>query len=145
MGFYYEFITFDFDFQTLNFDFPLPMTIFTKNSSSKMLRTLIIDDESHIRKTLQGLLISFCPLVKVVSLDGTVKDGEKEIRQKRPGLLLLDIKMGDGTGFDLLNRFENIDFRIIFVTAWGKYAIKAFGFSAIDYLLKPLTLSLIHI
>jgi two-component system LytT family response regulator len=102
-----------------------------------MLRTLIIDDEPHIRETLQGLLISFCPLVKVIGQAGSVKEGEKEIRQKRPDLVLLDIKMGDGTGFDLLNRFENIDFKIIFVTAWEKYAIQAFGFSAIDYLLKP--------
>jgi two-component system, LytTR family, response regulator len=113
------------------------MTIFTKNSSTKMLRTLIIDDEPHIRETLQGLLISFCPQVKVIGQAGSVKDGEKEIRQKRPDLVLLDIKMGDGTGFDLLNRFVNIDFRIILVTAWEKYAIQAFGFSAIDYLLKP--------
>ncbi|MBW6492526.1 MAG: LytTR family DNA-binding domain-containing protein [Lentimicrobium sp.] len=113
------------------------MTIFTKNSSTKMLRTLIIDDEPHIRETLQGLLISFCPLVKVIGQASSVKDGEKEIRQKRPDLVLLDIKMGDGTGFDLLNRFENMDFKIIFVTAWEKYAIQAFGFSAIDYLLKP--------
>jgi two-component system, LytTR family, response regulator len=113
------------------------MTIFTKNSSTKMLRTLIIDDEPHIRETLQGLLISFCPQVKVIGQAGSVKDGEKEIRQKRPDLVLLDIKMGDGTGFDLLNRFETINFKIIFVTAWEKYAIQAFGFSAIDYLLKP--------
>ncbi|MFO7614734.1 MAG: LytTR family DNA-binding domain-containing protein [Bacteroidales bacterium] len=102
-----------------------------------MLRTLIIDDEPHIRETMQGLLKKFCPQVKVVGEAGSVAAGEREIRQKRPDLVLLDIKMGDGTGFDLLNRFENIDFKIIFVTAYEKYAIQAFGFSAVDYLLKP--------
>jgi len=113
------------------------VSIFSRNIPTKLLRTLIIDDEPHIRETMQGLLKKFCPQVKVVGEAGSVADGEREIRQKRPDLLLLDIKMGDGTGFDLLNRFENIDFKIIFVTAYEKYAIQAFGFSAVDYLLKP--------
>ena len=67
----------------------------------------------------------------------SVTAGIREIREKSPELVLLDIKMDDGTGFDLLNHFENINFKIIFITAYQEYAIKAFEFSAVDYILKP--------
>ena len=59
------------------------------------------------------------------------------ILKHHPDLVLLDIRMKDGTGFDLLEQFENIDFKVIFVTAYDEYAIKAIKFSALDYLLKP--------
>ncbi len=114
------------------------MFTFTKNIfKTRMLRTLIIDDEPHIRETLKHLLHKFCPEVKVVGEAESVASGIRAIREKVPDLVLLDIRLGDGTAFDLLNHFENIDFRIIFVTAYEKYAIQAFGFSAIDYILKP--------
>jgi CheY-like chemotaxis protein len=93
---------------------------FGKNKPQRMLRTLIIDDEPHVRETLQSLLQKFCPQVKVVGEAGSVATGAREIQEKRPDLVLLDIKMDDGTGFDLLNRFEHIGFKIIFVTAWEK-------------------------
>ncbi len=102
-----------------------------------MLRTIIVDDEPHIRETLRHLLARFCPQTKVVGEAESVATGIREIREKVPDLVLLDIKMDDGTGFDLLDHFENIDFKIIFITAYEKYAIEAFGYSAIDYLLKP--------
>ena len=101
-----------------------------------MLRTLIIDDEPHIRETLTHLVRKFCPQIKLVGEAESVASGIRAIREKIPELVLLDIKMDDGTGFDL-NHFENIDFKVIFITAFEKYAIQAFGFSAIDYLLKP--------
>ena len=66
-----------------------------------------------------------------------MKTALSAIQKTTPDLVFLDIEMPDGTGFDLLNRFEKIDFKIIFVTAYSEYAIKAFRFSAIDYLLKP--------
>jgi two-component system, LytTR family, response regulator len=113
------------------------MSIFSKKSDHKMLRTLIIDDELHVRETLRYLLAKCCPLVQLVGEAGSVEEGAKEIREKVPDLVLLDIKMDDGTGFELLERFGYIGFKIIFVTAWEKYAIEAFRFSAIDYLLKP--------
>ena len=102
-----------------------------------MLRTLIIDDEPHIRETLNLLVGKFCPQLKVVGKAESVASGFREIREKVPDLVLLDIKMKDGTGFDLLNKFDNIDFKIIFITAHEEFAIRAFGFSAIDYILKP--------
>jgi len=114
------------------------MLTFTKNTTkTRMLRTLIIDDEPHIRETLIHLVQKFCPQVKVVGEAESVATGVRAIREKIPDLVLLDIKMDDGTGFDLLNHFDNIDFKIIFITAYEKYAIQAFGFSAIDYILKP--------
>lgn len=102
-----------------------------------MLRTLIIDDEPPVRDTLIKLLQKTCPQVKVVGEASSVASGIRAIREKSPGLVLLDIKMDDGTGFDLLNHFKNINFKIIFITAFQEYAIQAFGFSAIDYILKP--------
>ncbi|MEZ5196999.1 MAG: LytTR family DNA-binding domain-containing protein [Bacteroidales bacterium] len=114
------------------------MLTFTKNTTkTRMLRTLIIDDEPHIRETLIHLVEKYCPQVKVVGEAESVASGIRAIREKIPELVLLDIKMDDGNGFDLLNHFENIDFKVIFITAYEKYAIQAFGFSAIDYLLKP--------
>jgi two-component system, LytTR family, response regulator len=102
-----------------------------------MLRTVIIDDESHVRETLQHMLRKFCPQVNLVGEAKSVAAGIREIREKAPELVFLDIKMDDGTGFDLLNQIGNIDFKIIFITAYEQYAIQAFGFSAIDYILKP--------
>lgn len=102
-----------------------------------MLRTLIIDDEAHIRDTLISLLKDYCPQVKVVGEANSVASGVKLIRNKIPDLILLDIKMDDGSGFDLLQRFDSIKFKIIFITAYEKHAIEAFKFSAVDYLMKP--------
>jgi two-component system LytT family response regulator len=102
-----------------------------------MLRTLIIDDEQHIRESLTYLLEKVCPEVKLVGEAESVASGVRAIREKLPELILLDIKMNDGTGFDLLNHFDPVDFKVIFVTAYEKYAVDAFGFSAVDYILKP--------
>ena len=102
-----------------------------------MQRTMIIDDEAHVRESLADMLRSHCPNAKVVAMADGVQSGLKAIRSHQPDLVLLDIKMSDGTGFDLLEKLENIDFRIIFITAFDQYAIKAFKFSALDYLLKP--------
>jgi len=113
------------------------MTTFTGKIIQKMLRVLIIDDESPVRATLRGLLDKTCPQVKIVGEANSVKSGCLAIREKSPDLILLDIKMDDGTGFDLLKRFENINFKIIFITAYQEFAIRAFEFSAVDYILKP--------
>jgi len=100
-------------------------------------RTLIIDDEAHVRETLTNLLQDYCPQVKIVGEANSVASGIRAIREKSPDLVLLDIKMGDGTGFDLLEHFDNINFKIIFITAYEEHALEAFKFSAVDYLLKP--------
>jgi len=102
-----------------------------------MLRTVIIDDEDHIRDTLVNLLELNCPEVRVVGQASGVESGIAAIKEHQPELVFLDIQMKDGTGFDLLNGLRSIDFRVVFVTAYDNYAIQAFRFSAVDYLLKP--------
>jgi len=102
-----------------------------------MLRTIIIDDEYSVRKALEKLLARYCPNVKLVAEAEGVEAGVAAIRKYHPDVVLLDIKMEDGTGFDLLKELEPVDFKVIFITAWDQYAIKAIKFSALDYMLKP--------
>ncbi|MDP1623455.1 MAG: LytTR family DNA-binding domain-containing protein [Bacteroidales bacterium] len=102
-----------------------------------MLRTIIIDDEDHIRDSLAKLLARHCPQVMVAGAASGVVSGIETIRELNPDLVLLDIQMNDGTGFDLLQSFPTIDFKVIFITAYDQYALQAFRFSAVDYLLKP--------
>lgn len=102
-----------------------------------MIRAVIIDDEILARDVISNYLNEYCPDVEVVAQASSVKTALAAIQKTNPDLIFLDIEMPDGTGFDLLNRFGKIDFRIIFVTAYSEYAIKAFRFSAMDYLLKP--------
>jgi len=102
------------------------------------LKTVIIDDESKARETIIDMLALYCPELEVIGEAHDVLSGIQLIKSKKPELVFLDIKMPDGTGFDLLNRIDNKDFSLIFLTAFDEYAVKAFKFSAIDYLLKPL-------
>jgi two-component system LytT family response regulator len=102
-----------------------------------MLRTLIIDDEAHIRDTLSRLLECFCPQVIVAGEASGVVDGIKAIKKLQPDLILLDINMKDGTGFDLLNAFPIKDFKVIFISAFDKNTVQAFKLSGMEYLMKP--------
>ncbi|MCK9401132.1 MAG: LytTR family DNA-binding domain-containing protein [Bacteroidales bacterium] len=102
-----------------------------------MLRTLIVDDEDHMRDSLVKLLAKHCPQVEVAGKASSVATGIKALQELHPDLVLLDIQMSDGTGFDLLNSLPVIDFKVIFITAFDQYALQAFRFSAVDYLLKP--------
>lgn len=103
-----------------------------------MIRTIIIDDEVKSRETIREMLRIYCPTVEVVAHAQDVKSGIQAIRKYNPDLILLDIRMPDGSGFDLLKQLPSVDFKIIFITAYEEYAIKAFKFSAIDYVLKPI-------
>lgn len=102
-----------------------------------MIRAAIIDDETLARDVIFNYLTGYCPDVEVVAQASSVKTAFAAIQKSSPDLVFLDIEMPDGKGFDLLNMFDKIDFKIIFVTAYSEYAIKAFRFSAVDYLLKP--------
>jgi two-component system LytT family response regulator len=104
-----------------------------------MIRSIIIDDEQHCIDRLQQLLNRYH--ADDVDIIGTYLDataGEEAIRQKHPDLVFLDIHIGRTTGFDILRCFESPSFSVIFTTAYDKYAVEAFRFSAIDYLLKPI-------
>lgn len=102
-----------------------------------MIRAVIIDDEKLARDVISNYLQDYCPDVEVVATASSLKTAWSAIQKTSPDLVFLDIEMPDGNGFDLLNMFEKIDFKVIFVTAYSEYAIKAFRFSALDYLLKP--------
>ena len=115
----------------------MKFAIFGEISKENMLRTVIIDDEYHIRDTLVNMLNMNCPDVRVVGQASGVVSGIAAIKELQPELVLLDIQMKDGTGFDLLYGLPSIDFKVIFITAYDQYALQAFRFSAVDYLLKP--------
>lgn len=113
------------------------MFIFRDKRDLAMLRSIIIDDEPHMRLALGNLVKQYCPGMEVVAKADGVKSGVEVIKKYHPDLVLLDIKMEDGTGFDLLQQLDPVDFKVIFITAYDEFAIKAFRFSALDYLLKP--------
>jgi two-component system LytT family response regulator len=102
-----------------------------------MIKTLIIDDEENNRERLTRMIENNFKNINIIGEADSVKTGIMAISKLRPELVLLDIKMGDGDAFDLLEKLDNIFFKIIFITAYEEYALKAFKFSALDYLLKP--------
>jgi len=101
------------------------------------LNPIIIDDERNSRETLKEMLLRYCKLAIIGEADG-VESGIEAIENLNPNLVFLDIKMNDGTGFDLLRKIKNRDFQVIFTTAYDQYAINAIRYSALDYLLKPI-------
>lgn len=103
-----------------------------------MITSIIIDDEDGGRKSLSNLLRDNCPNVKIIAMADSVKHGLEAIHKFNPELVFLDIQLRNENGFDLLKKVGSIDFDVIFVTAYDKYAVKAFKFSALDYLLKPI-------
>lgn len=103
-----------------------------------MLTAVIIDDENNARELLAGLLRLYCPDITIVGEADGVVSGIETINRLEPDVVFLDIQMPDGTGFDLLKQFASINFKYVFVTAYQEFAIRAFKFSAIDYILKPI-------
>jgi|JI10StandDraft_1071094.scaffolds.fasta_scaffold401171_1 two-component system LytT family response regulator len=101
------------------------------------MKALLIDNEPQLRQGLKLLLESFCPEVKMIAESDGVISGLEAIKNFKPDLVFLDVEMDDGTGFDLMKQVIDPHFQLIFVTAHNKYAIDAFHFCAIDYLLKP--------
>jgi two-component system, LytTR family, response regulator len=102
-----------------------------------MFSAVIIDDEARVRETIQHMLSIYCPNIKVIGEADSVESGYTLIDKIKPEVVFLDIKMPDGTGFDLLKRFKRIDFYLIIITSYEEYAIQAFKVSALDYILKP--------
>jgi len=103
-----------------------------------MIKAIIIDDIQQARDTLKEDLKTYCPDVEIIGEAEGVVSGVKLLKAHQPDVLFLDIQMQDGSGFDLLEILPEINFKIIFTTASDAFAIKAFRFSAIDYLLKPI-------
>ena len=103
-----------------------------------MIRAIIIDDEASAREGLQLNLQQHCPQVQVVAVCGDPQEAIRQITTLEPELVFLDIQMPTMSGFELLEQIKPINFEVIFVTSYHKYAIKAIKFSALDYLLKPI-------
>lgn len=103
-----------------------------------MLRAIVVDDIEAIRKNNIAVIKSACPGITVIGQADSVESGVKIISQLSPDIVFLDVEMPDGTGFDLLQKLRPFDFKVIFITGYEDFAIRAFRFSAIDYLLKPL-------
>lgn len=106
-----------------------------------MIKVAIVDDEKNSREILKRLILETGLDIEIIGEADSVETGYKMINDKLPQVIFLDVEMLDGTGFDLLEKFDKINFEIIFSTAYDKYAIKAFRYSALDYLLKPIDLS----
>ncbi|MBR9922464.1 MAG: response regulator transcription factor [Bacteroidetes bacterium] len=102
------------------------------------MTALLIDDMPRALKVLQSDLENLFPEMEILGTAQSVVEGAKFLRQQQPDILFLDILLGDGTGFDLLEIFPDLQSKVIFVTASDEFAIRAFRFSAIDYILKPI-------
>lgn len=102
------------------------------------IQTVIIDDERKSIELLIDMLLEFCPDVNVIGTANSVQTGKKLLQEVDADLVFLDIAMPDGYGFDLLDAISNQKFKVIFITAYNEYAVRAFEFSALHYLLKPI-------
>jgi two-component system LytT family response regulator len=102
-----------------------------------MLKAIIIDDEPDCVQLMTLQLKAHCPQVRVVLQTTQPEEGLEAIRDMEPDLVFLDVEMPRMNGFSLLEKLEEISFSLIFVTAYNEFALKAFRFSALDYLLKP--------
>ncbi len=104
-----------------------------------MIHTIIIDDEDNVRSTTRQMLAELRSDIEIVGEAADVSSGISLIENSTFDLLLLDIQLPDGTGFDILEKLNKIDFKIIFITAFNEFAIRAFKFCAVDYVLKPVS------
>src|SRR5688572_30470343 len=106
-----------------------------------MIRTVVIEDEEHSRKMLMGMLQENCRAITVVASADSVKTGLTAIAEQKPELVFLDIELQSETSFEILEKLPEINFELVFTTAFDHYALKAIKFCAIDFLLKPIDLN----
>lgn len=106
-----------------------------------MITALLIDDDSNLRNGMKSLLERYAPEIKIIGEADSVATGIEAMDRLKPQVVFLDIQLGDGTGFDILEHLAakngTSSSHIVFITAHEQYAIKAFRFSALDFLLKP--------
>ncbi len=106
-----------------------------------MITALLIDDDSNLRNGMKGLLSMYAPDIQILGEADSVKAGISAIEMHRPDVIFLDIQLGDGTGFDILEQLAQkrgtLSSHVVFITAHEQFAVKAFRFSALDFLLKP--------
>ena len=102
------------------------------------ITTLIVDDEFSNRELIQKMVKSLNPAFDIVGEAKSAAEAFKLINRLKPDLVFLDIKMPVENGFDLLKKFEHVDFEVAFITGFDEYAITAFEYNALDYILKPI-------
>lgn len=102
-----------------------------------MLTAIIIEDMADALALLKKDIETRHPEIEITATAQSVVEAAKVLRKNQPDILFLDIMLGDGTGFDILEIFPDLKSKIIFVTASDEFAIRAFKFAAIDYVLKP--------
>ncbi len=102
-----------------------------------MLKAIIIDDVALARLDIKTQLNLFAKHIEVIAEANSVSNAVTAIEKHKPDVIFLDIELGNGTGFDVLSRIDYRNFKIIFITAYNQHAVRAFKFSAIDYILKP--------
>ncbi len=103
-----------------------------------MIKAILIDDEKNALEMLEWQLQNYCPQVTIACICNNADDGITAIHQHKPQLVFLDIEMPKKNGFEVLQSFTNPSFDVIFTTAYNQFALKAFRFAALDYLLKPI-------
>lgn len=101
------------------------------------MKSILVEDEIASQVTLKTLLESFCPNVTVLGAASNIKDAKALIEETAPDLVFLDIELQGENGFELLTSYEKVPFHVIFTTAYDQYAVRAFKYAAVDYLLKP--------
>lgn len=102
-----------------------------------LIKILVIDDEYKARQVLVALLEKYCPGEMAIEQADSIQSAIDRINRNPPHLLLLDIRLQDGNGFDLLEKVQHLPLQVVFVSAYEEYAIRACKASALDYLLKP--------
>ena len=103
------------------------------------MNVVIVDDEPLARKTIETIISDHFPDVNIAGQAGSVEDAVAVIKNTNPDLVFLDVDLTDGYGFDILSILKPFDFKVIFITAHQEYAIKAIKFSALDFILKPIS------
>jgi two-component system LytT family response regulator len=103
-----------------------------------MIKALIIDDEKHCSDNLQWQIKQYCPEVENIAVCANAEQGLYEIHSQNPQLVFLDVEMPGMSGFEMLEKLTDINFDIVFTTAFNQYAIRAIKFGALDYLVKPI-------
>jgi two-component system, LytTR family, response regulator len=102
-----------------------------------MIRCVLIDDESNSLEMMEWLLKTYCPDVVIEAMCNSASNGIEAINRHKPDVVFLDIEMPHMNGFDMLEQFDKLTFDVVFCTAYDQFAIKAFRYSALNYLLKP--------
>jgi len=104
-----------------------------------MIEAVLVDDENKAREYLTNIISKNCPNIRIIGYASNAEEGFQIIDELKPSLVFLDVEMPGGNGFDMLERFDSVNFDVIFTTAYDHYAIKAIEYSAIGYLMKPIS------